>query len=130
MRPYLRLGEVRSGLTRLVGRVVVGLNAQNLAVDRTVERPQLLIELDDCLGRVVDVRDKDPQAARLVRVARHVDGLELKLRHPELERVARPHLPGLRRGVQRRRRAKGRCVHEHRLAQAALAAHKLFDVRL
>ena len=51
--------------------MVVGFDPQHFAVDRTVEDAELdLIEFDDGLGRVVDVRDQDPQTARLVRVNR------------------------------------------------------------
>ena len=130
MWPDLGLGEIVDGLTRLVRGMVVGLDPQHFAVDRTVEYAELLIEVDNGLGRVVDVRDQDPQSARLVRVDRHVQRLELELRRAEHERVPRPHLPWLRLRVQRRGRAEGRRVHEHGLAEPTLAPHELLDVRL
>ena len=70
--------------------MVVGFDPQHFAVDRTVKDAELdLIEFDEGLGRVVDVRDQDPQTARLVRVNRLVQRGELELRRSERERVTR-----------------------------------------
>jgi len=68
LRPNLRLGEVLRCPARLVlvGRVVVGLDAQDLAVDREVERPHLLVEPDDGLEAPLNEIDESMVSHRAV----------------------------------------------------------------